>query len=79
MQGTVIDVYSPSNHGIVIVDFDKDYHSTITAVALPQSYAKLPDLSALTGKLVLITGRVSDYHSRPQIVLSRADQIELVK
>jgi DNA/RNA endonuclease YhcR with UshA esterase domain len=79
MQGTVDTAYSPADHDIVILDFDKDYRHTITAVAMPASYPKLPDLAALNGKHVLVTGKVSLYRDKPEFIISSADQISIIK
>ncbi len=78
-KGTVTNAYSPDNHGIVILDFDPDYHHTITAIAKPENYKKLPNLRALDNKTVFITGIFSDYHGKPQIELKSASQIEIIK
>jgi hypothetical protein len=77
--GTIANVYSPADHGIVILDFDPDYHHTITAVARPESYAKLPDLAKLNGQKVLVSGKPIDYHGKPEFILTSSDQVKLVK
>ena len=78
LVGTVTKVYSPGDHGIVFLDFDKDYHNDIAVVAQPPDYAKLPDLKQLEGKKVLISGPVIDYKGRPEFKLTAAEQIKLV-
>lgn len=78
-QGTVTQVYSPDDHDIVVLDFDKQYKTALTAVLLPGDYAKFPDLSTLQGKHVLITGTWSAPKGKPQITLTDPAQIKVIQ
>ena len=75
-QGTVSAVYSPKNHAVVIIDFDRDYKQALTAIARPASYAKLPDLATLKGKHILVSGPFKDYKGKPEIEITAAMQIK---
>lgn len=78
-QGTVSKVYSPRGHNIVILDFDPNYRSALTAVIKPEDYAKFPSTETLTGKHVVVSGRFIDYDGHPEIVLTNPSQIKLIK
>lgn len=78
-QGTVTQVYSPNDHDIVILDFDKKYKTALTAVVMPGDYGKFPDLSTLQGKHVLITGTWSAPKGKPQITLTDPAQIKVIQ
>lgn len=78
-QGTVTQAYSPHNHSIVILDFDKQYKTALTATLLPADFAKFPDLATLLGKHVLITGTVSAPKGKPQIALTLPAQVEVIR
>ena len=78
-QGTVSKVYVPRNNGRVVLDFDPDYHSALTAVVNPEAYAKFPTLVGLAGKRVLIQGKFSAYHNAPQIELTGPAQVKVIE
>lgn len=78
--GTVNDVYSPKGHSSVYINFSKPWDKTISGQVLAADYAKLPVLSTLKGKRVLITGTFNAYHNtHPQIVVKSASQISIVR
>lgn len=76
--GTVAKIYSPSNNSIVVLDFDKDYESALTAVVRPDTYSFFPDLNGLNGKTVLVTGFVTMYKGRPQVLLMAPKQVKII-
>lgn len=78
-QGTVSQAYSPDDHDIVILDFDKKYKTALTAVVMPADYAKFPDLAALNGKHVLVSGTFSAPKGRPQITLTSPAQVKIIQ
>jgi hypothetical protein len=77
--GTVSQVYSPSNHGIAILDFAQDYKSAMTAIVKPENYSKVPDLNGLVGKHVLVEGKFISYNGKPEIEITSAGQVKVVK
>ena len=77
-QGTVTQVYSPDDHDIVILDFDKKYKTALTAVLMPADYAKFPDLATLEGKHVLISGTWGAPKGKPQITLTSPAQVKII-
>ncbi len=78
-QGTVSQAYSPDDHDIVILDFDKKYKTALTAVVMPADYAKFPDLAALNGKHVLVSGTWSAPKGKPQITLTSPAQVKIIQ
>lgn len=78
-QGTVSQVYSPDDHDIVILDFDKKYKTALTAVVMPADYAKFPDLSTLQGKRILVSGTWSAPKGKPQMTLTSPAQLKVIR
>ena len=77
-KGTVDKAYAPKSNNLVILDFDKDFKSALTAVVKADDFAKLPDLKKLEGKEVLVTGTFIDYQKKAQIVISKIEQVKLI-
>jgi hypothetical protein len=48
-----------------------------TAVIFPENSDKFKDVQKLQGQSVEISGTVTDYHTKPEIILERADQIRV--
>jgi DNA/RNA endonuclease YhcR with UshA esterase domain len=76
--GTVTKVYAPSSNSIVVLDFDKDYDAAVTAVVKADDFKAFPDLSKLNGKSLVISGTVTEFRSRPQILLTAPNQIQVI-
>jgi hypothetical protein len=70
--GTVSSVYSPSDHDIVILDFDPNYRTALTAAVKPDAFAKFPPIESLKGKQVIVTGKFTAYHGHPEFDYSSA-------
>ncbi len=79
LEGTVAKVYVADGNGIVILNFSKNFREAATAVVKPSNYAKFPDLLTLNGKKVSVTGRVREFRGRPEIELTDAAQVKIVK
>ena len=77
--GTVDRTFTPKGNGLVILNFAKDYKTAVTGVVRANDFAKFPDLKALQGKKVLVSGTVQDYKGRPEIALSAPSQVKIVK
>ena len=79
-QGTVSQVYSPAGHAVAILDFAPRYRDALTATVKPGDYAKFPDMSALVGKHVLVSGKfTANSHGAAQIALTGPDQIKIIQ
>jgi hypothetical protein len=77
-QGTVTSVYSPKSHGFVALDFAAHYKDALTANIAPADYAKFPDLSQLTGKHILVSGKFAAHGDQTQLAVTSPDQIRIV-
>lgn len=78
-KGTVVKLFEPKGRTMVILNFAADYKTAITAVLRKSDFAAFPDVAALQDKEVLVSGKVTTYQDRPQIELTKPDQIKLVK
>ncbi|MGO8673815.1 MAG: hypothetical protein ACLQVD_20950 [Capsulimonadaceae bacterium] len=75
--GTVANVYR--SHDVVILDFDKNYRSALTAVVKSQSISKLPALAPLLNVRVLVSGQFVSYRGNPEIDIDNPGQIKIVQ
>ena len=78
-KGTVSKVYEDREGDIVILDFDANYRTALTAVLKKPDFGKFPDLRDLSGKEIIVSGSFVDYQGKAEIVLTSPDQIKLVK
>lgn len=80
IQGTVLRVISGGNADMVTISFAPNFRSQVAARVDHTNYSKLPDLNGLTGKHVLVSGKVSYYMGRwPQILVTGPSQIRIVQ
>ena len=77
--GTVTKLYSPKSGSIVILNFDRDYKTALTAVVKRDDFGRFPDLSRLEGKQVLVTGKFIDFKGSTEIDLTKLEQIKIVE
>lgn len=77
-RGNVAKVYVASSGKFVAVDFAKDYKKALVAVAVGDSVKRLPNLVALTGQAVLVSGIVTLHGDQPQIKVDSAAQVKLI-
>jgi DNA/RNA endonuclease YhcR with UshA esterase domain len=76
--GTVTKIYSPKSGSIVIINFDRDFKTALTAVVKKSSFSKLPDLSQLEGKKVIVTGKFIDFKGATEIDVDSPDNIKVI-
>lgn len=77
--GTVDRAFAPKGNGLVLLNFAKDYKTAVTAVVRTEDFAKFPNLKALEGKKVLVSGKVEEYKGRPEVVLTAPTQVKVVQ
>ena len=51
----------------------------LTLVVFPVNFSKFEDVEKLEGKTVRVTGKVTEYQKRPQIVLDAKEQLKVVE
>src|SRR5262249_11629616 len=78
-KGTVSKLYEERDGDIAILDFDPNYRTALTAVLRNASFPKFPDMKALEGKEIVVSGKFVDYRGNAQIELTDPGQIKLVK
>lgn len=77
--GTVAKVFTPKSNSVVVLNFAENYRTAVTAAILSKDFPAFPDLSALKGKRILITGKVVDYRGQPEMEVTKPELIKLVK
>ena len=78
-KGKVSKLFSPRGGSVLILNFDSDYKTALTAVLKKGEFSKFPDMSQLEGKEIVVTGKFSEFKGSTQIVLTDPKQISLVK
>jgi DNA/RNA endonuclease YhcR with UshA esterase domain len=65
---------------IVYVDIDKAYpDSPFNGIIFPSATNQFPGLKELKGKDVELTGKIAEYQGKPQIILSKSNQLHVVE
>ena len=65
---------------IVRLNFEEPYPKTpFTAVIFPANTNKFPEIEKLKGKRVEVSGKITSYHERSQIVLTSTNQVKVVE
>ena len=78
-KGTVTQLFEERDGDLVILDFDKNYRAAMTAIVRNVDFSKFPDMKALEGKEIVVSGKFSEYQGRAQIELTDPGQIQLVR
>jgi hypothetical protein len=75
VRGTIVEAYT-SKSGTVFLDFCQSYKSCpFSAVIFADDAKKFGDLSTLNGATVTLTGKISSYQGKAEIVLSSPSQL----
>ncbi len=77
--GLVTKVFTPKSGAIVILNFDKDYKTALTAVIKRADWAKFPDLTKLQAKRIRVSGKFVDFRGATEIDLTDPGQIKIVE
>jgi len=78
VTGTIAEVNKVER--LVRLNFDKPFpKQPLTAVVFSTKTNLFLDLETLKGKSVEISGKITDYHGRPQIVLESTNQLKVVE
>ena len=77
VTGTVVQVSIRPT--VAILDFDKPYPDTpFTAVIFEANIGQFGDLQKLRGRSVEVSGTVTEYRGKPEIILETTNQLKLV-
>ncbi len=75
VRGTLVDAYTSAS-GTVFLDFCKSYKTCpFSGVIFADDAKQFGDLSSLAGKVVTLTGKISSYQGKAEIVLSEVSQL----
>jgi len=77
--GTVSKVFAPKSNKLVILNFDPKYKTAMTAVVFSTSFGKFPDLAALEGKKLLVTGKITEFHGGYEVILDAPTDLKIVE
>jgi hypothetical protein len=78
VTGTVADVNKAER--LVRLNLDKPYpNQALTAVIWADKTNLFPEIEKLKGKSVEIRGKITDYRSRPEIVVSSTNQLTVLE
>jgi DNA/RNA endonuclease YhcR with UshA esterase domain len=76
VEAIVSEVFTDPKSGTTFLDIGGTYpDQALTAVIFSQDAETFPGVGSLGGKTVAITGQVSLYKGRPEIVLRSVDQL----
>lgn len=65
---------------IVRINLDARFpKQELTLVIFPANFSKFEEVEKLEGKTVRVTGKVTEYQKRPQIVLESKEQLKIVE
>jgi hypothetical protein len=78
-KGTVSKIFEERDGDLMILDFDPDYRTALTAVLKNPEFPHFPDMKALEGKEIVVSGSFVDYRGKAEIVLTDPDQIKIVR
>ena len=74
VTGTVAQV--SIRPAIVFINLDQPYpDSPFAAIIHPEATNQFGNLKSLKGKAVEITGKITNYHDRPEIILENSNQL----
>ena len=75
VRGTLIDAYTSSS-GTVFLDFCKSYKNcSFSGVIFADDVKKFGDLSRYNGTTITLTGKISSYQNKAEIILSNPSQL----
>ena len=78
VSGKVIELYKTEK--LVRLNLDKAFPNQLFTVVIFATKTNLfPDLDKLKGKTIEVTGKITEYHEQPQIILTSTNQLTIVE
>jgi DNA/RNA endonuclease YhcR with UshA esterase domain len=78
VKGKIVEVNVGER--ITRLNFEEAFPKTpFTAVIFPRSTNQFPELEKLRGKTVEVSGKVTAYRERPQIVLTSSNEVKVIE
>ena len=78
-RGTVAKVFVPNTGSVLILNFDNDYKTAVTAALRKNDFSSFPDMSQLVGQEIVVSGKFQDYRGATEILLTDKKQISIVQ
>jgi DNA/RNA endonuclease YhcR with UshA esterase domain len=79
VQGTVSHVKIAQHDGAIYVDFGPMHPNQVFTAFIPPVNAKsFPNIEKLTGKTVIVEGKITLYKGKPQIKVTDAVHLQIV-
>jgi len=76
VEGVVSEVHVAARSGVTFIDLGGRYpDNSFTAVIWPEDTGKFPNVGALYGQKIRITGLLKLYQGKQEIILKDADQL----
>jgi DNA/RNA endonuclease YhcR with UshA esterase domain len=77
VKGTVVDIYKSDK--VAYLNFVEKYpNNPFTGVIFANKFEEFGNVNKYEGKLVEISGRVSTFRGKPQMILDKLSQIKIV-
>ena len=61
-KGIVSKLFEERDGDLVVLDFDPNYRTALTAVLKNSDFPKFPDIHLLDGKEIVVSGKFVDFH-----------------
>ncbi len=78
-KGKVAKIFTPRGGSMLILNFDRDYKTAMTAVLKKSDFSDFPDMEQLEGKEIVVSGKIISFHDSPEITLTKTKQIVIIK
>ena len=77
VEGAVSEVHHAASGKAIFIDIGGQYpNNAVAGVIFADDAAKFPNVDALEGKTIDVTGKISLHQGRPEIILNDASQIK---
>src|SRR5262249_20711499 len=77
-KGTVDQIYEERDGDILILDFDPNYKTAVTAILKNLNFPKFPVVRDLKGKEIVVVRKWIDFQCKAEIELTDPKQIKIM-
>lgn len=78
-RGTVAKIFVSGAGTVLILNFDNDYKTALTAALRKSDFSSFPDMNQLQGKEIVVSGKFEDFRGATEILLTDKKQISIVQ
>jgi len=79
VKGRLVAIHRPESGRVWHLNFSPDYQQALSGVIFAPAFELFPDLGRLVGQELVLTGELSEYRGRLQIILYGPGQVQVVK